>query len=376
MKTIDAYFFSKSISRKTNKPNYIGDSLDSGKICILDLKRAATENDPEIILVVKGPFSYVDKKEKCNIFRGFKKVKPEPLTKEDIVEISAHYEPNPYKQVGIANLDGGEIVVDVYSGHAIYFKVDGELFMSHYFDTSMLVVDQHHPKLRIHAKAIANLPMDFREIARSSRKILRIFVKDEYRVIEFASDNDKPVYAIEKLFPTIKEIDVLDVTYGIADPWDVDCSDPKNVRIKVHDKDSAKCLNLSEFDEVTEFSDIAWFMDSALVMRNVITSPSVAGDVPELVVEAIKLSAIGVGAFKETGSQCAYILDRQWFYYLKDEDRQTVLDFLFSMNVVGREKSEAIIKRRLLTNIGVLNSTSERTLDACRDIVRFYELYD
>lgn len=380
MKSIYAYFFQKSVNRKTGKLNYIRygpynrDSFATGKVCILH-KREVTENDPEIVLVVRGSFSHVDKKDKCDIFRGFKEVKPEPLTKEDIVEISACYEDvNPYKQIGIANLGDGEIVVDAYPGHAIYFKVDGELFVSHYSDTSMLAINENHPKLRTHAKAIANLPMDFREIARPSRKISRIFVKDDYRVVEFAPDKDKPMYSVERLYPTIKEIDFLDVSYDIADPWDVDCSDPKNVRIKLHDKGSVDCLNLSEFDEVTDFADIAWFLDPAFAMRHMIVIPSITGDVPELVVEAIKLSAIGVGVFEKTGSQCAYILDRQWFYYLKDEDRQVVLDFLYSMNVVGREKSEATIKR-CLADIGALNSMSERTLDAYRDIARFYELY-
>ena len=381
MKPIDAYFFQKSVNRKTGKLNYIRYgpynccSFATGKVCILH-KREVTENDPEIVLVVRGPFSHIDKKDKCDVFRGFKEVKPEPLTKEDIVEISACCgDATSHKRIGIANLGDGEIVADAYPGHAIYFKVDGDLFVSLCSDTSMLEVDRHHPKLHTHAKAIVNLPMDFREIARASRKISRIFVKDEYRVIEFASDKGKPVYGVEKIFPTIKEVDFLDVSYSIVDPWDVDCGDPWSVRIKLYDKNSSECLNLSEFDEITDFSDIAWFMDPAFVMRNVIPIPSVTGDVPELVVEAIKLSAIGVGAFEETGSQCAYILDRQWFYYLKDEDRQTVLDFLYSMNVVGREKSEATIKRRV-ANIGALNPTSERTLNACRDIARFYELYN
>lgn len=376
MKTIEAYFFSKSVNRKTNKPNYIRFDLQGlgGKVCILNLGRDIYDNDPELIAVVKTKVSRIDKKEKCDIFRGFKEVVLEPLTEGDINEIKSicYAEPDPHRKIGVAKLGDGDIVDD---GRMIYFKIGNDLVTSHWRDANLFEIDFHDPKLYTYKKRIEYLPLNYYSIVRPGAKISRVFVKGELRVVEYDSGEGASQYHLETLFPTILEVDVLASDADTIAANAVDTSDPNDVHINMPNG----VLNLSEFKEVECLSDLTWHVDPVILRRDISAydyQVNGADDLPAVVTEGIKNACIGVGTFKEVGTQCAYILDYNWYYYLKGEDREDVLDFLYGINVVGREQADIAIKNRM-ANLSTrsLDASTVQTMNAYKRIARFYDLY-
>lgn len=386
MKTADLYFFRKSKNRNTGRFTYIRPNR-LGKICILPFEREVVDDDPDVVIAAKTSRSYLNKKSNCSIFENFEIVTPEPLTEEDVKHILSQYSGDKFGQFGVATLKLGEgtMITDCIS---IFCKVRGEIVCSkyHMVNNTELSLNYDDPIIYIDTKDITKCAMPFGDIGAVSKTIKAIYANEQYRIVEFSDvastggsrkTGSDILYCLEIAHPTIHKNERFTVDTRMVCRKDV-TKTPEGTLIKIHDS-GQKVLNLSDF-RVEEPTSVAWgysvFVDkhSKKFDFDELCDAIDLKNEKQCVIDAVNAGIVTVGLFNLTASWCAYVSSNYNYYMLSDEDRQDVLDFIYSVNKFGSEQADKNIKV-LFSKRSCKSVTADWNTSAYEKIRRFYSLY-